>query len=75
MSTQTRVLTGQWLGETGKAARFKVVRIGTEDLEEPIITWFPFSQVSKITKTGLNDELDTLEVTTWILNAKGIEFV
>ena len=63
-------ITGTYIADTAKAIHFEIHAICNEACE-PNKQWFPFSQVSKITKDK-NVGCDTLIVSEWILKEKGL---
>jgi hypothetical protein len=71
MAEPTYVITGQNLGSTGKAIKFKIVDINgalfepEEDI--PSIQWFPTSQVIK---TSINVEYVDRDIKEWIMMKK-----
>jgi len=66
-------IEGRHIGESAKAVKFRVEIVAGEVLGEPRNEWFPFSQMLKSSKAAPNStELDTLVVSEWILNEKGL---
>lgn len=65
-------LTGSYLYESAKAARFKVDDISGCPLDEPKTEWFPFSQITKIMRDSKSVGQDTIVVSEWILKQKGM---
>lgn len=76
MNTSTKTvyvtLTGRRLGETEKAVRFRVQKLGEQDIE-PTTEWFPLSQISKMYKDPLSVNNDWIMVAEWIVDQKGIK--
>lgn len=72
----TYVITGENLGSTGKAVKFKIADINGVlfDPEEdiPAVQWFPLSQVVKSTLHPDYADRDILVVKEWIMTKKGI---
>lgn len=62
-------LTGTILIETTKALQMQVEKIDDNEIDTRT-EWFPFSQVSKITKDSKVVGADTIEINGWILEQK-----
>lgn len=70
-STDQKIsLTGTYIGETAKAVRLSITHIGTGKLKHEVAHWFPFSQISKSTKSAAKLGTDTLIVSAWIMREK-----
>jgi len=67
-----KTVTGSRLGETGKAVKFEIQKIGEIPVEPSITTWFPFSQVDKSFTNPNETNNDYLIVSEWILKEKGL---
>lgn len=63
---------GTKIAETGKALKFKVVKIGECPLEPTREEWFPFSQIKKTYVSPNTVDGDYIIVSEWILKEKGI---
>lgn len=63
-------LSGTWLRETEKAVQFAVHTVSGYKLQNPVTTWFPFSQTVKSTKNPNVLNSDTLIVSQWIWRQK-----
>lgn len=73
MSNSSEVLCtveGTKIHESPKAILFELESISGTPLEEPIKTWFPLSQIRKMTTDKNAKGKDTLTVTEWILKTK-----
>jgi hypothetical protein len=66
------ILTGYRLKETDKAVQFQVETVDGEPLQEAKTEWFPLSQVESSQTTHTPDEMDTLTVSEWIVEQKGL---
>lgn len=67
-----KTVTGNKLGETGKAVRFQILEVSGVPLEHPRTEWFPFSQIDKMFTDPNEVGKDYLIVSEWILQEKGI---
>ena len=65
-------ITGTHLGESAKAVKFQINDISGEPVDPPQTTWFPFSQVQRITMSATEVGKDCLVVSEWILKEKGL---
>lgn len=66
-------LSGYIKRDTDKAIHFEVVEIDGVPVEESQKEWFPLSQVDKIIRQAKGShEMDKIEVSAWILGAKGL---
>jgi hypothetical protein len=58
--------------ETEKALQIEMVQIDGAEVEQKS-EWFPISQLNSITRQGKgSQELDKIEASAWILQAKGL---
>lgn len=75
-NTPTYVITGENLGSTDKAVKFKIADINgvlfepEEDI--PVVQWFPLSQVIKSALNRDYADRDILVVKEWIMTKKGL---
>jgi len=66
-------LKGTKLRESSKAVLFSISEIRGFPVEPPKSEWFPLSQVSKMSNDPSQEKhKDTLIVSEWILNQKGL---
>lgn len=67
-------IEGRIWSESEKAIKFQVEVVAGSTLDNPLIEWFPFSQVKSIDRrTPGSDEHDSLQVSEWILTQKNLE--
>ena len=65
-------LNGYHLGESAKAVKFSVHQVNGDELPEPVVGWYPFSQTKSITTDRSTSEFDCIVVTKWIAEQKGL---
>ena len=66
------MITGTKLGESEKAIKFRVHEISGIPLGQTKIEWFPLSQIDKIFTDPSNINCDSMLVSVWILQQKGL---
>ena len=65
-------ITGNKLGESEKAVKFRVHSISENELDPPKTEWFPLSQIEKMSTDPNNINQDWMVVSEWILKTKGM---
>ena len=65
-------ITGNKLGESEKAIKFRVHEISGTPLDQTKTEWFPLSQIDKIFTDPNNINCDSMIVSEWILQQKGL---
>ena len=65
-------IVGNKLGESEKAIKFRVHKISGIPLDQTKTEWFPLSQIDKIFTDPNNINCDSMIVSEWILQQKGL---
>ena len=65
-------IVGNKLGESEKAIKFRVHEISGTLLDQTKTEWFPLSQIEKMFTDPNNINYDSMVVSEWILQQKGM---